>query len=840
MPAGTFQQGLDAMRAFESGVKAETINNQSEIVKLCGQAAWDAWQASAKTADDMRTLQYKSMNSIGFVGYQLGEALLIDAGFYSANGTAYYGGGDNDIDWEGKFLGKDGVTDLAVLKTPRQEAVILGCFGFNIFKISEALANNGKPPIESFLGKTTDLYAFNTDGTPKIDPNTGQQQKTQVTFTITGILAGAHLNGWVAMYRTLTENRDAGDEWGTPTSLYLNKFGGYDAPTFTELKEIYVNGTEMAKAEELWQKDINGDGKIVDTPIGGTPSDPTVGTTFVSTSANQVFAGATDKIDTVSYANATAGVTVDLNKTTSQNVGGGMGNDTLTSIENLIGSGSNDTLRGNASANRLEGGGGDDVLDGRGGADTMVGGTGNDRYYVDNANDKIEEINGGGDADRVYASVNYALGASARAEYLIANADTGLTLTGNAYTKYIIGADGADTLVGGSGAETLDGKAGADTMRGNGGNDTYYVDNVGDKVEEGASGGTDDRIYTSVNFTLADNVYVEHLYANVDTGLELTGNSRDNTLYGGAGADHLVGGFGNDKFYGRGGADQLEGGAGNDTYYIDDAAAKITEWGNDGTDTIYASKSYTLDSLAQVEYFRIASGATGVTITGNQYSTALYGNALANTINGGSGNDAIRGQGGADTYNGGAGNDTYYVIAAGTTVNEALNAGDDRVMTTVNFTLAAGQEIERLNANSNAGLTLGGNEFANVITGGAGADVITGGGGRDTLVGGGGADRFVFNNISESGPNGQFDTITDFVSGVDKIDLRGIDAIPGGTDNAFSFIGSGAFTGAAGQLKYAFNGTRTEITADLNGDKVADFHVNLVGNIHVTQNDFML
>ena len=73
--------------------------------------------------------------------------------------------------------------------------------------------------------------------------------------------------------------------------------------------------------------------------------------------------------NTVSFAAATAGVTVDLSVTTSQNTG--FGHDTITYFQNLAGSTFNDHLTGDGAANVLDGGGGSDVLTGGGGADTF-------------------------------------------------------------------------------------------------------------------------------------------------------------------------------------------------------------------------------------------------------------------------------------------------------------------------------------------------------------------------------------------------------------------------------------------------------------------------------------
>ena len=76
------------------------------------------------------------------------------------------------------------------------------------------------------------------------------------------------------------------------------------------------------------------------------------------------------------------------------------------------------------------------------------------------------------------------------------------------------------------------------------------------------------------------------------------------------------------------------------------------------------------------------------------------------------------------------GNDTYYVDNAGDVVDEAAGGGSDRVLTSVSYTLTAGQEIEALSTTNNAGtgaINLTGNAFAQTITGNAGANVIDGG-----------------------------------------------------------------------------------------------------------------
>ncbi|PIK76525.1 retention module-containing protein [Pseudomonas sp. 382] len=90
--------------------------------------------------------------------------------------------------------------------------------------------------------------------------------------------------------------------------------------------------------------------------------------------------------DTVSYASATGGVTVDLSHIGPQDTGAA-GIDTLTGIENLIGSDHNDTLIGDSGDNLLNGGLGNDVLKGGDGNDILIGGPGDDIMTGGNGND---------------------------------------------------------------------------------------------------------------------------------------------------------------------------------------------------------------------------------------------------------------------------------------------------------------------------------------------------------------------------------------------------------------------------------------------------------------------
>jgi Ca2+-binding RTX toxin-like protein len=108
---------------------------------------------------------------------------------------------------------------------------------------------------------------------------------------------------------------------------------------------------------------------------------------------NILFAGAGNNVltgaagsDTVSYVYGASAVTVDLSLAAAQATGGS-GSDTLSSIENLVGTNSADQLTGDASANALSGGAGNDTLSGGLGNDTLTGGAGVDLLTGGTGND---------------------------------------------------------------------------------------------------------------------------------------------------------------------------------------------------------------------------------------------------------------------------------------------------------------------------------------------------------------------------------------------------------------------------------------------------------------------
>ncbi|CAN7564669.1 M10 family metallopeptidase [Rhizobium sp. LjRoot98] len=129
------------------------------------------------------------------------------------------------------------------------------------------------------------------------------------------------------------------------------------------------------------------------------------------------------------------------------------------------------------------------------------------------------------------------------------------------------------------------------------------------------------------------------------------------------------------------------------------------------------------------------------------------------------------------------------------------------------------------------------------LFGGAGSDSLNGGRGADKLTGDAGADTFVFTSILDStNIASNRDTIFDFRgSERDRINLSGIDAdttIAG--NQAFKFIGTSAFSGAAGELRYVKKASDTYIYGDVNGDRKIDFAIHLDDAITMQKGYFLL
>lgn len=144
------------------------------------------------------------------------------------------------------------------------------------------------------------------------------------------------------------------------------------------------------------------------------------------------------------------------------------------------------------------------------------------------------------------------------------------------------------------------------------------------------------------------------------------------------------------------------------------------------------------------------------------------------------------------------------------------------------FKIAAGTNIE--NAFGGAG--------ADTLIGNALGNVLRGNGGGDTLTGNGGSDLFMFTTVNDSYAQAR-DKITDFELGVDKIDMRLLDANTNLAGNQDFVFGGQGNTVRPNGIVFAFEGGDTIIRADLNGDSQAEVEILLVGEKQLTAGDFL-
>ncbi|MFZ2724909.1 MAG: M10 family metallopeptidase C-terminal domain-containing protein, partial [Methylococcaceae bacterium] len=140
--------------------------------------------------------------------------------------------------------------------------------------------------------------------------------------------------------------------------------------------------------------------------------------------------------------------------------------------------------------------------------------------------------------------------------------------------------------------------------------------------------------------------------------------------------------------------------------------------------------------------------------------------------------------------------------------------------------------------------TITGGISNDTISGGTGNDNLAGGVGNDTLVsdsgtdslsGGTGNDRFTFLTVTTG------NVITDFVSGVDKINVSAIDANSQTTTNdTFSFIGIAAFNSTNATAQLRFDASTHTLYASTDADSTAEFSVQLTGINAINVADLIL
>jgi Ca2+-binding RTX toxin-like protein len=352
----------------------------------------------------------------------------------------------------------------------------------------------------------------------------------------------------------------------------------------------------------------------------------------------------------------------------------------------------------------------------------------------------------------------------------------------------------------------------------------------------------------------------------------LDGYGGDDVLVGGVDGDYLAGGAGADTFR----YDQVSDSntAGQDVIidfrtsvdHLDLTALNATAVSlirSNGATFVFVSTALgdgIIGVESDVNASDIATGGVGVYMIGDDKRNFLLGGAGNDAIDGGAGDDQITGGAGADALIGGAGGDLFHyqaasdsTAAASDILHDFVTGTDDIVLpdfvSSVSLIRSGGATF--LFAQTDTGLLqLGstadinaadlhsiphhdvymvGDVGADVLIGGGGhdtiqgndgADRITGGGSADALTGGAGADTFVYTAASES-IVANADTIWDFQSGVDRVDLT---AVHIGTNDVYGV---------------AYNGGSAFVFVDLGGDGHNDMLIQLNGAASLAAGDIL-
>ncbi|HEY8592025.1 MAG TPA: calcium-binding protein [Sphingomicrobium sp.] len=488
--------------------------------------------------------------------------------------------------------------------------------------------------------------------------------------------------------------------------------------------------------------------------------------------------------DTVDYRNAGGFVSIDLA------AGHGPFSDTYISIENVRGSSFGDLLKGDGGAN---------TLIGRGGTDTLSGGGGNDTLYADasgtlDAGTDRDLLDGGAGDDVIWAgSDDYVNGDSGFDTLLLSYAAAPSTYPPGYGVTNGYDLDTIDMLNQQFGSyrnieliSHLWGSAFSDTIK--------LATQPGSITVEAGSGN--------------DVVFGR------DSTVTIYGQDGFDQLFGSSTGDVLSGGADGDRIIGNGGGDWLDGGEGQDIIStememsFDNFGAQDHVFGGAGADQIYAGYGDIVDGGEGFDtvYISYIGGTTG--ISNGDTATLFAGQPL---VAGGGTLISVE----------------SFATMALTSFNDSMVFGNQDAKVTAygwhgDDTLIAQQANVVFYGGTGNDLLVGGlaDDF---LSGEDGNDRIVGGRGFDSFSGGAGSDRFIFVNVDD-----KRDYINDFEVQADVIDLSAIDAdLTASGDQAFTFIGGASFSGLGGEVRGANENGSYVLLADVNGDKVADFIIDL-------------
>jgi Ca2+-binding RTX toxin-like protein len=540
----------------------------------------------------------------------------------------------------------------------------------------------------------------------------------------------------------------------------------------------------------------NGGGTLYGTPYGDTLIGGNGADTIHGNGGDDVIVGGVgnDSIDggtgsnTVDYSNDANAVSVDLSMGSATD---GSHSDTLSNIQNVIGTAYDDTITGDSNDNVLSGGAGNDVIDGGGGVNT-----------VDFSHDPAGVY--------VYLAINYVQDGYGNSD-TISNIQN---IIGSAFDDTLEGDSGNNVLNGGGGTNTVDysfdpagvtvdlstgtatdGWSGTDTLiniqnvvgtytgdviTGDSFNNIFYGSSGNDVIDGGGGINTVDfgNYFRGVTVDLsmgteADGISSSTTLSNIQSVVgsayddAITGDSHDNVIAGGGGDNLIDGG---------GGVNTLDYSHEFGSVYVDLSMGTATN-GESGTDTFSNIQN----------------------VIGSQYDDTIIGDSNDNVISGHGGNDYLDGGAGVNTIDyshdpsgvtvdlfsgydsnyGGSAMLLNFQTVIGTHYDDVISG--DGSTTTISYETALSGVTVDLSAGTATGdgndtlafiPNVTGSSFDDSITGDSNDNILYGNGGNDYITGGAGAETFLFKGATAfTGVT----TVADFNTGQgDKIDIADV------------------------------------------------------------------
>jgi uncharacterized delta-60 repeat protein len=642
--------------------------------------------------------------------------------------------------------------------------------------------------IASFAGLTTGVYASLADGLAWVDG------KATALVNIMGLRGGdgndTLIGDWTSNYLegglgndTLVGAPNAASDYGDDVASYMH---AADGVTVSLSVGTLGSGNSLdLPASTPYGTSTGADGQdtliFIENVIGSEHDDTLIGNAKENwfqgrggadsiVGSDGILSGGGQAIDTLSYEDQSAGVTVDLS---AQTMSGGDAVDHFSGIEGVDGTNFADTLIGNT-----------DTV-------TQIGGQGvtlyGSNWFMGNGGDDI--IDGGG----------HGLGGRDVAGYSHAPSAVSVNLDAGVLTQVVAGHAVGDTYGGSSGGDGNDTLFGIDGVEGSG-----YADIlVGSDDANWFQGNTGNDTIVGGLKSDADADMASYDDATAGVTVDLNAGTIEDCGSGSLGTSAYT------NFHWHGTATPL----------VADGSLLGTATGGDGNDILV-----NIEGVSGSDY--------ADNINGNAQNNVLYGHGGDDTLFGGAGgDDVIRGGLGndlivmgsamnsCDTVEGGDGIDTLYLedsnpgtqdgqLAHVSTVESiVVTGGTAELAATPGLVVAGGGlVVYAANLNPGASFTWDGHELGSsidiAVTGSDGADTLTAGQGTDTLIGGAGNDTFLF------GSNLDYTTGTTDTDSVDG--GAGQDTLTYTDVDSFSFTGE--LDGVSHVETIVINGTDAYVT----------------------------